>query len=90
MDNRTLYPDHRRDVDWPGVITLIGLPDARIAELLAAYGLKMSRVSVTELRSGKGVEPRYSVGCALLDLARCEPQDAPALQDRKPAHKARR
>jgi hypothetical protein len=82
-----IYPEHRRDVDWPAVLERIDLTDAGISQMLTDYGLKISRVTITELRSGKGVEPRYSVGCALLELANCMPQDAPAIQDRATARK---
>lgn len=87
MSKPKLFVEHRRDVDWPAVLERIELTDAALAQMLTDYGLKISRVTITELRSGKGVEPRYGVGAALLEMAECYPHDAPALQDRTPTRK---
>ena len=56
-------------VDWPAVLRRTGRNDRELVECLAADGLKVGRSTLTELRLGFGLEPRYSVGAALLRLA---------------------
>lgn len=56
-------------IDWPEVVRRIGKRDAAIAALLTAEGMRISRVTITDLRNGIGVEPRYSVGRRLIALS---------------------
>lgn len=54
---------------WPQAINAIGLTDLELAQKLSEEGYRISRVTITDMRNGKGAEPRYSVGRRLLELA---------------------
>lgn len=56
--------------DWSEIIHRLKMSDEIIAKRLKAHGVTIGRGGVQQLRLKNTREPRYSVGVALLELAR--------------------
>ena len=57
------------EVDWCAVLRAIGRSDGDLMAALALEGFDVSRMTISNLRRGQGVEPRYKLGVRLLQLA---------------------